>query len=177
MPVHERDLIRRWCAGTAEVGMRVVDAGVDDRDLDPFAADAQRARPCERRLHARDADDVLRMVDADSLDVDNTRDRAQFLDAILRMLSLMPLIALWNVLTTRPPAAARLPCTADCSTRRCALTAFFSRRVNRRPEASCVCATESPARTATTLTTVLSRTRGFTVVASGPETARVGIVS
>jgi hypothetical protein len=111
------------------------------------------------------------MVDADSLDVENIwkRDNRWMLFSALALeANSLTLIALWNVLTTRPPAAARLPCTADCSTRRCALTAFFSWRVNRRPDASCVCATESPARTATTLTVVLSRTRGFTLVGSGP---------
>ena len=76
----------------------------------------------------------------------------------------MPFNELWNVLSTRAPAATRLLRDAACSAARCALTTLFSWRVSLRPAVSCTLATESPAKITTTFTTVWSRARAVMFV-------------
>src|SRR5262249_5654680 len=56
---------------TAEVGVRVIDAGVDDGHLHAFAAHAVDTRPGQRRLDPGNADDVLVLVSGHRLHVDN----------------------------------------------------------------------------------------------------------
>src|SRR5262249_30518758 len=61
----ERGFVAVDRSGTAEVLVRVIDAGVDDADLDSLTVHAARAGPGDRRPDARDAGDVHALVHDD----------------------------------------------------------------------------------------------------------------
>src|SRR6185437_3749061 len=86
----ERGLVCRDRARAAEVGVRVIDAGVDDRDSDAFAADARGAGPRDRRLDAWHAHHVFVFERSDTQHVDDTRHLPERLDLVARNNDLDP---------------------------------------------------------------------------------------
>ena len=69
-------------AGAAEVGVRVVDPGIDDRDLDAFAAQTRRALPHHRRANERHAHRVVRTMLQNRQDLDDARQRGERRDLV-----------------------------------------------------------------------------------------------
>ena len=74
---------RRSGARSAEVGVGVVDAGVEDGDLDAFAAHTVYTGPRQRRANARHADCVLVGIDPDPQNIDDARNLPQRFDLVL----------------------------------------------------------------------------------------------
>jgi hypothetical protein len=145
----------------------VVDAGVDDRDLDAFAVDAVDARPRERRRRRGTLTTFSWRYTPTGFTSTTPGIRRSASMRLRGMLTLMPLSALLKLRSTRAPAASRPPRTDSCSAARCTLTVLFFtrqppiRRLLRRGNGIA-------GKVTVTFTSVSSSTRGFTLLGIGP---------